>query len=237
MYTTLSRPTQSCISFGSIVSFYWYAQAMTSMFLLCLFSSPLHFISFVLSLIMSIYHVFLFHSLSSPTSRPLWIDSLLTDVANQNLGFKAVGVLNGTAFKFSDEGKTWFAAEKHCKSIGARLAILDTKELNDFILARIKHDTRVYWIGGSDRNKEGHWLWVNGMKMELGQAVESDVYQNWGKAEPNGNTIENCLNVFPEGKWNDGHCNDVCHYICEQVQKSCSIKRSLHRIKAQTPKK
>ena len=68
------------------------------------------------------------------------------------------------------------------------------------------------WIGASDVNREGIFLWDNG-------AVSvSRGYTNWYPGEPNNiNGGENCMVYYiPYGfAWNDGVCNTEIGGICE----------------------
>lgn len=41
-----------------------------------------------------------------------------------------------------------------------------------------------FWVGGTDQENEGDWMWIDGSGF---------VYQNWQENEPGGGTNENCL--------------------------------------------
>ena len=59
------------------------------------------------------------------------------------------------------------------------------------------------FIGGSDKDHEGSWTWIDGSPFE---------FTNWGEDEPSGDNTENCLEIVgaKNGVWNDVPC-DASH--------------------------
>ncbi|KAK3083892.1 hypothetical protein FSP39_004817 [Pinctada imbricata] len=57
---------------------------------------------------------------------------------------------------------------------------------------------------------EGHWIWA--------QTLDRWEFQLWHRGEPNGKTRENCLEFGSHWNytWNDAHCDDKKHFICEK---------------------
>ncbi|KAJ8352921.1 hypothetical protein AAFF_G00136630 [Aldrovandia affinis] len=71
---------------------------------------------------------------------------------------------NSTCYYFSTERKSWKDSRIDCLKQGADLVIIESKEKQDFIFK----DTRegYYWIGLSDSETEGTWLWVDGTPLQ-----------------------------------------------------------------------
>ena len=102
---------------------------------------------------------------------------------------------------------------------------IESAEENDFVTRTIlKAPTGTYWIGLSDQEIEGKWIWTDGSL--LGN------YTNWGKRNPNNhNSNQHCGNIlkgriqlqghnphgFDDGEWNDWKCSFTMGYICEQL--------------------
>ncbi|XP_062596421.1 hepatic lectin-like [Saccostrea cucullata] len=111
-----------------------------------------------------------------------------------------------------------------CKQFGAKLVEIETKEENDFLKQRISiyddeslsyHEYKKFWIGGTDRNREGSFFWAS--------TGSSLTFTDWDRGEPNDeDSVEDCIEISTfqtrTGTWNDNNCALKYHYICE---KSC----------------
>ena len=63
-------------------------------------------------------------------------------------------------------------------------------------------------MGANDSAIDGTWVWVDGE--EWGQ------YTNWGSGEPNGGTMEECLEMFHNtGTWNDRGSQILKFSVCK----------------------
>ena len=117
--------------------------------------------------------------------------------------------------RYNEEKMSWKAARAFCKSLGGRMAILDTQVLNDLVhgelpLARL-------WLGASDEQQEGSWRWINGETMD-------GKYQNWGSGKPDVDRSKNCL-LMQKGHWQDYPCKKPGWPLCEQsLKRVCTIK-------------
>ena len=69
--------------------------------------------------------------------------------------------------------------------------------------------TEVHWIGVHDTNVEGQFVYES--------SGTSITYSAWSIGEPNNLGDEHCAMKFPSGSWNDGPCEDLHYYVCEQV--------------------
>nr|XP_057910099.1 uncharacterized protein LOC131105709 [Doryrhamphus excisus] len=101
--------------------------------------------------------------------------------------------------------KSWKASRRDCKDRGGDLAIITTREEENFITA---YYDRI-WIGLSDLDHEGKWKWVNG--------EELDFEGFWQKGEPNNSDgNEDCVEVSRAGRgWNDMPCGEQLSWVCE----------------------
>ena len=109
-------------------------------------------------------------------------------------------------YEFHDDRLSWNDARKFCESgSGRRLAEARTQEQFDAIFAFNEHV--FLWVGGSDLGHEGNWRWnVENSPIDLTRFFNQD--------EPNGGTLENCLEFRLRG-FNDRSCNDVQAFLCE----------------------
>nr|XP_015209622.1 PREDICTED: ladderlectin-like [Lepisosteus oculatus] len=110
-------------------------------------------------------------------------------------------------FQYIGIEKTWADAEMDCIELGGNLASVHSEEEETFLLHLIvsKRATST-WLGGSDGEQEGKWLWSDGSKW---------AFTKWNAWEPNNSGTENCLLTYwDHGNWNDMNCNNQFAYIC-----------------------
>ena len=64
------------------------------------------------------------------------------------------------------------------------------------------------WIGlHRDSSNNSRWQWIDGSLV---------VYLNFTSNQPNNwKGTEDCVEMYPSGKWNDLNCNTSLHYSCE----------------------
>ncbi len=97
-------------------------------------------------------------------------------------------------------------AELDCESDGGHLPMIDSDAENTWLSAQIV-DPDVTWIGATDSQVEGTFRWLTG------ELVTSP---RWAMGEPNDiNGLENCVEMFPSGEWNDERCELTRTYFCE----------------------
>merc|ERR1719334_2281473 len=79
-------------------------------------------------------------------------------------------------YKFFNEAKSWYDAEKSCVKEGGHLASIHSKEDHEKIINLVK-DVPSYrvWIGGSDDKREGKWQWTDDTKWD---------YEAWSTGQP-----------------------------------------------------
>ena len=132
-------------------------------------------------------------------------------------------ICKGTSFYklVTSSRLTWGKAKEECEKCQAGLVKVESSEENDFIKTELLPTDKDggYWIGLSDSDNEGDWMWTDGTQLD------SDGYQNWGDKQPknNENNNEDCVVMrirkdHPDhyGKWHDLPCSSEKKFICEK---------------------
>ncbi|XP_072925303.1 uncharacterized protein [Hemitrygon akajei] len=112
-----------------------------------------------------------------------------------------------SCYQFSSSAQSWTEAQRHCASVDAHLVVINNAEEQDFLRRTLQNRC---WIGLSDAESEGDWMWVDGTDY-------SSSLTNWDEGEPNneGDT-EDCVEIFVNGEWNDLPCYIFRYWICEK---------------------
>lgn len=96
-----------------------------------------------------------------------------------------------------------------CEDAGMDLAILRGGAHADAVLELTQAMQRgPAWIGLTDREDEGRWLWVDGSPLD---------FDNWDRGQPDdwGRRGEDCAQVVPwTGGWNDVGCDTRTVFVC-----------------------
>ena len=126
-----------------------------------------------------------------------------------------IGADGAFRYKLSNETTTWYAAVSRCKEWGGELASFSNPALLKYVDEKIHG--HYYWIGGSDREKEGQWRWMDGSKTD---------WTNWAPKEPNGGRVANCLLII-KGAWHDVLCYKRRErFLCQfKAKKICEIQK------------
>ncbi|XP_046547951.1 perlucin-like isoform X2 [Haliotis rubra] len=116
-----------------------------------------------------------------------------------------------SCYWFSTIKSSFAEAAGYCRYLESHLAIISNKDDDLFIRG---YATRLgeavkYWLGASDLNIEGIWLWEGQRRMN---------YTNWSPGQPdNAGGNENCLEIrLNFGNWNDYQCQKPLNFICEK---------------------
>ncbi len=145
--------------------------------------------------------------------------SATVQVRASNIG-ESSGTYGEHHYKFiPSAGITWHAAKSAAEGLidpvtGERgyLATITSAEENNFVTVTLSGEG---WLGGSDNDSEGTWLWVTGP--EAGNLIDS-YYTNYSGGEPNNwGGDEDYLHMFVGGKWNDYKENNsrISGYVVE----------------------
>ena len=112
--------------------------------------------------------------------------------------------------------KTWSNAKSYCSSnFGTGLATITSEEDNTEIYdltvaADLKEQA---WLGGSDSDTEGTWVWDDGT------GNIDNLYSNWAPGEPNNSGGQDCMKMYlietdNPGKWDDTDCSKTHRFVC-----------------------
>uniref|UniRef100_A0A3Q2P7F1 C-type lectin domain-containing protein n=1 Tax=Fundulus heteroclitus TaxID=8078 RepID=A0A3Q2P7F1_FUNHE len=120
----------------------------------------------------------------------------------------------GTCYNFSTGKSSWTESRRSCRDLGGDLVKIDSREEQE---AEDK-----FWIGLTDSELEGRWLWVDGSPLN----ERFDCSENF--LNPAG---EDCVRMGERGGasdlkcWLDKSCDDPHKSICEKTavsgQTSC----------------
>ncbi|XP_067467954.1 lactose-binding lectin l-2-like [Thunnus thynnus] len=117
----------------------------------------------------------------------------------------------GRCYKYVSTHMTWADAELHCVSENANLVSIHSLDEHNFVKSLIKNfDTAegFTWIGLSDTQKEGGWMWSDGSAVN---------FAFWNSGEPsNYGGKEDCAhnNYGTDLKWNDHSCSKTFPSVC-----------------------
>ncbi|KAG8005158.1 Lactose-binding lectin l-2 [Nibea albiflora] len=118
---------------------------------------------------------------------------------------------NGRCYKYVATRLTWADAELHCVSQRANLVAIHSLEEHNFIkdlIMNFDHTQEYTWIGLSDTQKEGGWMWSDGSAVD---------FFRWDRNQPdNAGGLDNCVhnNHGAAMKWNDHRCSVTYPSVC-----------------------
>uniref|UniRef100_A0A3B4X0X5 Si:ch73-343l4.6 n=1 Tax=Seriola lalandi dorsalis TaxID=1841481 RepID=A0A3B4X0X5_SERLL len=118
---------------------------------------------------------------------------------------------NNSFYFISSGQKSWEDSRQDCKDRGADLIVVNSKEEQVFI----NSFKRKFWIGLSNRDREGTWKWVDG-------SVLNSTGWSFG-VEPRGRFAgvrDGCVSTLwyrQQNTWNDDDCSKAQQWICEKV--------------------
>jgi len=112
----------------------------------------------------------------------------------------------GKSYKVFAQQLSWHQARAKCRELGGHLAVAKSDEENRFLISLIKRrGVDVVWLGATDEQVEGQWVWVDGTPMR---------YTNWsavGHQPNNKQGAEHYLIMMLSqgGMWSDQPDNSV----------------------------
>lgn len=108
--------------------------------------------------------------------------------------------------------RTWNEARARCAELGGEFAsILNEHEHTAFLRATLGHQWTNWWLGLSDQESEGTFVWADG---------EAASFTFWSSGEPNDSAgREDCAQLIPwNGRWNDLDCARRLPFVCQQAR-------------------
>ncbi|XP_078695922.1 uncharacterized protein LOC144924510 isoform X2 [Branchiostoma floridae x Branchiostoma belcheri] len=130
-----------------------------------------------------------------------------------------VNAFRGKCYRFSVRRVTFNEAKAICRTEGGRLAVLKDQATDVFIRKRIRSlpHRRVlnYWIGLSDIQEEGTFVWSDGTELT------ASGYTHWSQGKPDNAEVErgeDCVEIRQDMNytWNDVECGEKRRFVCEK---------------------
>ncbi|KAG7233378.1 hypothetical protein INR49_007108 [Caranx melampygus] len=117
--------------------------------------------------------------------------------------------INGRCFCFVSNEMSWPRAEKNCQTMGANLASVHNKDQYNKIQEMVRIMSGGFphtWLGGSDAQETGLWLWSDGSSFNYKHCGTFDNYF-WR---------EHCLQMnYGDHKcWDDVNCGKYRPSVC-----------------------
>ena len=129
------------------------------------------------------------------------------EAGNPIEGFVYMGEFEGHHYYCSTEPDYWENANQACNENGGYLVSINSAEENAFLTPKI-YTVRSAFIGLTDRDEEGTFVWSNG---------DPVVYKNWYPGQPNNKYgQQDYVELLYNGKWNDEYNNRKLEYIMEK---------------------
>ncbi|KAK7488165.1 hypothetical protein BaRGS_00020607 [Batillaria attramentaria] len=108
---------------------------------------------------------------------------------------------------YSSDMKSWAEARQACRqTVGADLAVVTSAGEQAFLEGLNQRSDS--WIGLSDLQQEGNWVWVDG--------TPAQGYVHWRETEPNNLRGEDCATILASGQWNDYNCEIPFPFLCQK---------------------
>ncbi len=132
----------------------------------------------------------------------------------RDAGYQALAGATSLYRVYRDE-VSWTEAESGCLASGGHLAVIETLEEHR-VVGEMVGAINV-WIGLSDREEEGNFVWVNAVPLEVG----GEGYPPWGSGEPNNSVFpfggQDCAQMreTDDMRWDDAGCDVDKAYVCE----------------------
>ena len=113
---------------------------------------------------------------------------------------------NGHYYALFSTEKLWEDANAFCETYGGHLATVTDADEQNFMQSMVENFGGTCWLGGSDYDSEGTWVWSTGEEWN---------YTNWASGEPNNSGNQDYLAMFTSGKWDDNYNSTELPFLCE----------------------
>ena len=112
--------------------------------------------------------------------------------------------------------KSWPDAEQFCNENDGHLASVTNLKIQNYLQSKVeKNDSNTFlWIGGTDRENEGKWGWIDGNDWNFTHWATKPTQQ------PNDFMNEDCLQIYDQNTaqdgWNDQRCSTLQSFVCSR---------------------
>ncbi|KAK2830726.1 hypothetical protein Q5P01_018657 [Channa striata] len=114
----------------------------------------------------------------------------------------------GVCYLFSTNGMSWKNSRYFCQRQGGDLVKINSREEQSFLEYQLRNemnfDDDKFWIGLTDSEQEGRWLWMDGSELDTSLAF-------WSRREPDdwkakGSDGEDCASMGERAGAEDLKC-------------------------------
>ncbi len=110
----------------------------------------------------------------------------------------------GHDYALIEQDVTWHVAKGICEKMGGHLATLENQQESESLLAICKATKHGPWIGATDEQREGKWLWVTGEPVTISFHQENYL------------GLQHHLDFAPSlNTWDDGSAGERRPFFCE----------------------
>lgn len=126
----------------------------------------------------------------------------------------------GSAYLFVREPASWSDARNDCVAQGYDLVAIQTDRENQWIAdAAYVYQRGRWWIGLSDRDTEGTWVWTTGDPMTYSAFPDYGLDDDGDDCAVLGSSvIDTGYFAFGGGDWFPVPCNATASYVCERAE-------------------
>ncbi|CAG2197847.1 unnamed protein product [Mytilus edulis] len=120
-------------------------------------------------------------------------------------------LFEGNCYLVSQDQKYWHDSKVYCEEQQSMLVEVISENENNFLKGMADEDMAFYWIGATDIDTEGVWIW------DKSQTVLT--FTDWFPGQPDSNfDNQNCLQLVKKFgyKWDDFPCERLHAFICEK---------------------
>ncbi|XP_077426331.1 CD209 antigen-like protein C [Vanacampus margaritifer] len=148
------------------------------------------------------------HRLTNPSN----IESTCLCAGNKELCPQGWLHFSSSCYYISSQRRSWDSSRQDCLERDADLVIINSRQEQAFLTGF----TKAAWIGMSDRDQEGIWIWVNGTAVNKNRL-------EWAPGQPDGAFGgEDCGDIHTMMNFiglNDSNCSLRSQWICEKTVK------------------
>lgn len=125
----------------------------------------------------------------------------------------------GGDYALCTTGASFRDAEVFCGKHGMALARVGDTAADQALRTRATQSgVNDYWLGGTDLDAEGQWMWMNSTRFWSGAAAgKALAYAHFAATAPGGGNTSNCLHVGANGEWTDANCATSYAYVCQRL--------------------